>query len=260
MPGAFVSYRRDDSGPYARRIAAELERRFGEKQVFIDVDDIGVGARFGKVIDGYLEKAGACIAVIGPDWLTVTDRDGRRRLDDENDYVRREVAHALARDITVVPVLVGGAEMPHPRDLPPDLRELCEINALVADHDLAQLPALVDAITHDLAVRTPVARAGGALLYGWTSAWGLLTLIGFAFISTFSLNCGNGPEPDTPTTSLLMIVVMFVGALALVAWGRWRTRARTGPRRHLTNLLLYAVAPITAVLSWFAAQPFDPNP
>src|SRR5262249_4198975 len=62
------------------------------------------------------------VCVIGPDWGTAADATGRRRLDDEHDIVRWEVRTALERRIPVVPVLVGGAEMP--ADLPPDLPAL----------------------------------------------------------------------------------------------------------------------------------------
>ena len=40
MPGVFISYRRDDSSPEAHRVADELRHKFGDRQVFLDVDDI----------------------------------------------------------------------------------------------------------------------------------------------------------------------------------------------------------------------------
>jgi hypothetical protein len=54
--------------------------------------------------------------MIGPQWLTVCEREGarqgQRRLDDPDDFVRIEVESALARGIPVIPVLVDGAKMP----------------------------------------------------------------------------------------------------------------------------------------------------
>jgi hypothetical protein len=52
MSGIFVSYRREDSAPYAARLYDRLRARFGEKQVFMDVDDIAPGADFPAQIDG----------------------------------------------------------------------------------------------------------------------------------------------------------------------------------------------------------------
>ena len=50
--------------------------------------------------------------------------NGSRRLDMEGDFVRLEIAKALERGVRVIPVLVGGATMPHHDDLPDDLRPL----------------------------------------------------------------------------------------------------------------------------------------
>ena len=59
-----------------------------------------------------------------------TDAEGRRRLDAEGDFVRLEVVKALERpDVTVVPVLVEGAQMPAPEALPAPLAPLTKRNA-----------------------------------------------------------------------------------------------------------------------------------
>jgi hypothetical protein len=78
-------------------------------------------------------KVGACeIAVvsIGPNWLSATDASGKRRLDDEEDFVRMEIIAALERKIRVIPVLVGGARMPRREDLPEALAPLSRRNAI----------------------------------------------------------------------------------------------------------------------------------
>jgi hypothetical protein len=46
------------------------------------------------------------------------------------DFVRLEVAKALEHGVRVIPLLVGGASMPHPNDLPEDLRALCGHQAM----------------------------------------------------------------------------------------------------------------------------------
>ena len=61
---------------------------------------------------------GSCdvlISVVGKHWLTATDADGKRRLDNPEDFVRLEVATALRRDIRMISVLVDGALMPRER-------------------------------------------------------------------------------------------------------------------------------------------------
>jgi hypothetical protein len=69
------------------------------------------------------------IAVIGKSWLTATDAAGRERLQNPDDYVRREIAAALQRNIRVVPVLVQGASMPSADELPDDLAALTRRSA-----------------------------------------------------------------------------------------------------------------------------------
>lgn len=67
---------------------------------------------------------GSCdvlLAVIGPRWATVTGKTGTSRLHDPSDWIRVEIAAALARKIRVIPVLVGGATMPSAEFLPDDL-------------------------------------------------------------------------------------------------------------------------------------------
>jgi hypothetical protein len=49
---------------------------------------------------------------MGPNWLRATDASGKRRLDDEEDFVRMEIVAALERKIRVIPVIFGRAQMP----------------------------------------------------------------------------------------------------------------------------------------------------
>jgi hypothetical protein len=73
------------------------------------------------------------LAIIGEQWLTVRhgegEKQGQRRLDDPDDFVRIEVSSALARGIPVIPVLVDGARMPGEPQLPEGLKQLAYHNA-----------------------------------------------------------------------------------------------------------------------------------
>ncbi len=130
MPGFFVSYRREDSAGFAGRLSDALERCFGADSVFRDVDDIAPGADFETAIDHGLKQVRAVLVVIGPGWLDASV-DGQRRLEREEDFVRREIEHALASGKPVIPVLVGGAVMPPATALPPSLRALSAKQASV---------------------------------------------------------------------------------------------------------------------------------
>lgn len=161
MTSIFISYRRTDAPAHAGRLYDRLVERFGAAGVFKDLDSMEPGADFVEVIEATIARCDALIAVIGRDWLAA-DRDGARRLDDPADWVRLEIANALARRIRVVPVLVAGAPMPSAADLPEDLRALARRHAVELSETAwrAQVDQLMDAL----------ARAAPAHAAGTTSA------------------------------------------------------------------------------------------
>ncbi|HAF53807.1 MAG TPA: TIR domain-containing protein [Thauera sp.] len=182
MPKLFISYRREDSAGFAGRLTDALEQRLGAGSVFRDVDDIRPGEDFEAVIERGLRQVQAVLVVIGPGWLAAA-ADGRRRLDQPDDFVRRQVESALASGKPVVPILVGGAAMPDAAALPPALRGLANRQALVMGDaswaaDLARLqtvlaqwleaPAAAPAPRRTLrAVAVALALAALALAGGW---------------------------------------------------------------------------------------------
>ena len=138
MSRVFISYRRDDSGEIVGRLNDHLVKELGSDQVFRDIDSIPPACDFRTYLLEELTKCKALIAVIGPDWLSAKI-DGKRRLDDPDDYVRQELEFALEREASILPVLVKGASAPHPSDLPERLRRLAYLNAvsLRGDPDFA---------------------------------------------------------------------------------------------------------------------------
>jgi TIR domain len=130
MPGIFISYRREDSAAYAGRLYDQLVNRFGKDKVFMDVDTIEPGVDYVEILQQTVSSCDAMIAVIGRQWLAMTDAGGRRRLDDPEDLVRIEISTALRRNIRVIPALVAGAHMPTSEDLPNALASLARRNAI----------------------------------------------------------------------------------------------------------------------------------
>src|SRR5918992_5683735 len=128
MPGIFISYRRADSDGWAGRLRDTLRVRFGDL-VFQDVDNIPDGEIFSDVIDRALNECDVALVIIGPNWANAVDEKGRRRLDQEDDWVRTETSMVLNRKIRVIPVLVGGARLPRADELPEDLRSLTKRQA-----------------------------------------------------------------------------------------------------------------------------------
>lgn len=128
--GIFISYRHADALPHARLLQVSLRERLPDARVFMDLDSIEAGLDFTKVITDALSSCSVMVAVIGPQWATLADDAGRRRLDDPGDYVRFEIRTALKLGLRVIPVLVEGAKPPRHQELPADLRKLARLNAL----------------------------------------------------------------------------------------------------------------------------------
>jgi subtilisin family serine protease len=128
--GIFLSYRRNDAAAYAILLKSKLTERFPGERVFMDLDSIEAGRDFAEVIQDALGSCVVLVALIGRQWVTVEDEQGRRRLHDPDDLVRLEVATALERDVRVIPVLVDGAKAPRREQLPSALEKLARLNAL----------------------------------------------------------------------------------------------------------------------------------
>ena len=158
--GIFISYRRQESSHLAGRLADRLADRFGEGQVFIDVDTIEPGADFAEEISRAVAACRVLLAAIGPTWLTAADERGRRRLDDPDDTVRVEIEAALDRDVRVIPILVEGGSCRAAKTCPRGWPVWPGFNALLIRHESFRSDAarLVTAIERVLAS----SRAKGA--------------------------------------------------------------------------------------------------
>jgi Tfp pilus assembly protein PilF len=128
----FISYRREDSAGHVLALLPALRRHFGSDRIFKDTDNIPPGEDFLKFIRKELDTCSVLLAIIGREWLTIQDsRLKKRRLDNEEDFLRVEVSTALKNErIRVIPVLIERAMMPAAQELPPDLADLQYRNAI----------------------------------------------------------------------------------------------------------------------------------
>ena len=129
MGKIFIGYRREDTAGHTGRLFDRLIKHFGKERVFMDVAGIEPGVDFVEAIDKAVGSCDAFIVVIGRQWLSTTDADGQRRLDNPEDFIRLEIATALRRNIRVIPVLVQGATAPSSGNLPEDLKKLSRLQA-----------------------------------------------------------------------------------------------------------------------------------
>ena len=77
----FISYRRQETAWPAGRLYDVLVEHFAAEQVFKDVDNIEPGEDFVERIAAAVGSCDVLLVLIGPQWLTITDEDGQRRLE-----------------------------------------------------------------------------------------------------------------------------------------------------------------------------------
>ena len=81
MSRIFISYRREDSAGWTGRLVDRLKERFGSESIFIDTDTIEPGADFTEALRKAVGSCDVLLALVGPRWVTVTDKTGTLRSD-----------------------------------------------------------------------------------------------------------------------------------------------------------------------------------
>ena len=201
MAGIFISYRREDTGGHAGRLCDRLTARFGADRVFMDVQDIHPGQNFATSIEGTITGCDCVIAVIGPRWLETL----RTRAQSGDDFVRQEIAAALKRHVTVIPVLVGGARMPAADDLPAELAELSFHNAIDIrderfDDDVVELERFLASqlrVADNPAVEAP-ARSTRRLRFAIPLLVMACAIAGYFLLRPAARVAGDVPVPAAP--------------------------------------------------------------
>jgi formylglycine-generating enzyme required for sulfatase activity len=156
----FLNYRRDDSRWPTLSLYNLLAQALPRDQLFMDVEGyIRPGDDFVEVLEEQVSACEVMIVVIGPQWLALLEK----RLNDPADFVRVEIATALARQITVIPVLVDGASMPGASQLPEPLKALSRRQATRLSHDRfnADGQGLVKVLQESLGRKKALAAASG---------------------------------------------------------------------------------------------------
>jgi O-acetyl-ADP-ribose deacetylase (regulator of RNase III) len=136
MPAIFINYRAQRQAGHAALLDRELCRRFGADAVFCAPRSIPLGEDFSAEISRNLRMCAVLLAVIGPGWLSF-GADDPSRLPGAVDWVRQEIADALAHQLRVIPVLVQDACMPDQGQLPADITALARCQAVhLHDHSV----------------------------------------------------------------------------------------------------------------------------
>jgi len=219
MRAIFISYRRDDSEGEAGRLFDDLVTQFGEDAVFMDVTAITPGRDFRKAIDESVATCGVLLAIIDP-----------------ADFVRLETASALKRDIPVVPVLIRGAKMPRPEQLPDELKDLAYRNGVELTHArwasdvqlliralrplVPEFGTVAPAGTTDVPLHTDAPRSGGRPIDRGSPL-------------DRQLEPTAGPSPARPSRTKWLVAAGL--ALAILAGGGYAYYSSTERERQATE-------------------------
>jgi hypothetical protein len=253
-PKVFISYRREETAGHAGRLYDVMAGRFGEPNVFMDVS-IAPGVDF---VHHITQAVGGChvlLVIIGPHWSTISNGASVPRIAQPGDFVRLEVETALRRnDLTVIPVLVGGARMPDPATLPEGLRPLTRRNALeLSDlrwqYDVQRLMGTLEALLADTSAvhaRPPApsgpAPGGVPLVLGTALVAGLAGLAGRGLASAATAD--HGHDSTALVASVLgarAITWTVIGAVVAI-WLAAQLHTRSPGRALLAGMFTGAVA------------------
>jgi hypothetical protein len=120
----FISYRRETGSIMARIVQSELKKR-GHLS-FLDVDDLGP-KQFGERLLREIESV--------PNFVVVLSPGSMDRCEEEDDWLRREIAHAITTHRNIVPLMVDEFEYPPTEKIPDELEELLQHNGVNYSHE-----------------------------------------------------------------------------------------------------------------------------
>lgn len=138
---AFVSFRVGDAEDTAMLIDQRLCHAFGADRVYRSSRAMHAGALFPPTLEAEAAGCAAMVVVIGRRWLA--GNGGLRRIDNPEDWVRKEIEFALHNGRPVIPVLTADRPALGPNDELPDtitgLADRPQLRFQSAERDLARI-------------------------------------------------------------------------------------------------------------------------
>ncbi len=122
QPKIFISYRRVDEPDFVGRMYDHFVGRYGEENVFMDLD-IPDFTRFEEHIIKKVDESDVLVAVIGPQWLDLLKEKSES---DEPDYLVKEIERALDKGIMIAPICIKNAPVPKKDKLPSGIQKILD--------------------------------------------------------------------------------------------------------------------------------------
>lgn len=204
----FVSYRRGDAAADVAWLVKQLRHVFGERSVFHDHAALHGSQDWQAELAQAVGDCEVFVAVVGPEWEAVVD--GRPRLVDEHDWVRREIALGLERGKPIIPLLVRREAVPAA-----DMLAEAKIGALRETRDF--VPLRPSDLQSDFDGLCRLIERLGALCGRTKSPW--RNSVSALLAVTVGVTLGVAAENETSSSpqSFWMAVVSFLAALSASA-------------------------------------------
>lgn len=253
-------------------VGAAIERRlvgrFGKQRVLSSDGASAHGSH--RTAPELLSHCAILLLVVGPDFARLAAGAGQGIINPAATQLQLVEVALNDKRITVVPILVHGATMPSPLELPPGLASLAYLQAapvtLVAS-DTLSVPDM-DRLIRGMLTLLPVRERANYPRYtlAWLPTW-LLTILGIillvvALFLALSNWLSSGFSAGFDTTSLVVlwtgVAVASAGLLLFsVLWGFALVRAYQA--RRLWWFLGLLVLPMSALLFGLIG-PVEPAP
>jgi hypothetical protein len=124
---AFISYRRETGSDLASLLKVQLENSY-HKRIFLDVKELQVG-RFDEALLKRIEET--------PNFILILSKASLDRCDYKNDWLKREIVHALKTNRNIIPLLIEGFSFPTEDKwnlLPSEMKIIASLNGVSYSH------------------------------------------------------------------------------------------------------------------------------
>ncbi len=181
----FISYRRDGGEATAKTLFDTLARR--GYQVFFDVESLRSGD-FNKALYSVIDECRDFVLILSPNALA--------RCENENDWVRLEIEHALEKGLNIVPIMLRGFEFP--AELPPSMEAVRYKNGLQSNYDF--FDAFIDKLQTFLLSR-PTGRRRRGFFFAGCAALAIMAAIVILVWPKAPGGRGDDGEPREPSAA-----------------------------------------------------------
>lgn len=118
----FFSYRREGGSDVARSLQQALKDEF---RIFLDVD---------RMPSGHFDQALLRTIESSPNFVVFLSPGSLDRCRNADDWLRKEIAHAIDTKRNIVPIMLPGFAFPDPKSLPDDIADVARHDAVEYSH------------------------------------------------------------------------------------------------------------------------------